>query len=99
MDTSYILLIPKKKHPSTTLDYRPVSLIHAIQRIFSKILANRVQDKIRELVDEAQTGFVKSRQITDEFLYAQQLLVHANKSDIPMAIFKADIHKAFDTIS
>lgn len=64
LNTSYIILIPQKDHPLTLSDYRPISLIHAIQRIFSKILANRLQGRVQEMVDASQTGFIKNRQIT-----------------------------------
>lgn len=80
-------------------EYRPISLIHGIQRIFSKILAIRLQPKIAKLVDTTQTGFVKNRQITEGFIYAQHILHHTYQQKIPIAIFKADIHKAFDTVS
>lgn len=99
LNSSYIALIPKNDHPTKPQDYRPISLIHAVQRIFSKLLANRLKDEIEHLVQPAQTGFVRGRQITEGFLYAQQVIQHSDQQHIPMAIFKADIHKAFDTVS
>lgn len=79
LNSSFIVLMPKKENATKPHDYRPISLIHAVQRIFSKILANRIQEDIKGLVDCAQTGFVKERQITEGFLYAQQILQHATK--------------------
>jgi hypothetical protein len=49
-------------------------------------------------VDCTQIGFIKERNITEGFIYAQQLLKHVTVHKIPLAIFKADIHKAFDTL-
>lgn len=54
---------------------------------------------MHKMVDITQTGFVKGRQITEGFIYAQQILHYCKDSNIPLAIFKADIQKAFDTIS
>jgi hypothetical protein len=99
LNTSFIILIPKNENPQTPTDFRPISLVHAIQRIFSKILSNRLQDEIQHLVDCAQTGFVKNRQITEGYVYAQHILHHARQTNLQLAIFKADIRKAFDTIS
>ncbi|XP_078173371.1 uncharacterized protein LOC144567180 [Carex rostrata] len=58
-----------------------------------------IKGEIEHLVDPAQTGFVRGRQITEGFLYAQQTLHQAEQQDTPIGIFKADIHKAFDTVS
>ena len=99
LNTSYIVLIPKKEEAKRPQDYRPISLIHGVQRIISKILANRLQAYIPTLVKDNQTGFTKGRQIIEGFLYAQQILHLAKENKTPLALFKADIHKAFDTIS
>ena len=37
-----IMLIPKKLDAKSVGDYRPISLIHSIAKIFSKLLANRL---------------------------------------------------------
>lgn len=99
LNTSYIVLIPKKEDAKRPQDFRPISLIHGIQRIISKVLAIRLQPHIQPLVKDSQTGFTKGRQITEGFLYAQQILHITKEKKIPLALFKADIHKAFDTLS
>jgi hypothetical protein len=50
-------------------------------------------------VDPNQTGFLHKRLITENFLYTQQLLHNGNKNNFKVVIFKADIHKAFDTLN
>lgn len=99
LNTSYIVLIPKKEDAKLPQDFRPISLVHGIQKIVSKILANRLQPIIPNIVNDSQTRFVKGRQITEGFLYAQHVVQCAKDSKIPIALFKADIHKAFDTVS
>lgn len=64
LNTSYIALIPKIDHLTKPTEYRLISLIHAIQRIFSKVLANRIKNEMQYLIGTVQTGFVKDRQIT-----------------------------------
>lgn len=51
------------------------------------------------MVKDNQTGFTKGRQITEGFLYAQEILHLTKENRVPLALFKADIHKAFDTVS
>lgn len=98
LNSSYITLIPKSTNPIKPSDYRPISLIHSCQKILSKILANRLQTHMDDLVMKSQSGFIKGRQISEGFIYAREMLQFAKMTKPPLAIFKADIHEAFDTI-
>lgn len=51
LNTSHIVLIPKKETTVKLEDYRPISVVHTMQRILSKTLANRLQGEISRLVD------------------------------------------------
>jgi retron-type reverse transcriptase len=93
------VLIPKKHVSIQPKDFRPISLIHAIQRIFFKILSTIIQPIIQSLISPNQTGFLHGRLITEIFLFAQQLLHYTNKNNEQEIIFKADIHKVFDTLN
>jgi hypothetical protein len=42
LNSANIVLIPKKSDALTVGDYRLISLIHNIAKIFSKLLANRL---------------------------------------------------------
>lgn len=42
LNTSYIILIPKKDNLQSPGDFRPISLLHRIQKIYSNVLANRL---------------------------------------------------------
>lgn len=99
LNASYIVLIPKKESATKLADYRPISLIHGIQKIFSKVLANRLQEHMHTLISDVQTGFQKNRQMAESYIYAQQILQHSKKNNVPLALLKLDIKKAFDTIS
>jgi hypothetical protein len=60
LNTSYITLIPKTNSPETVSDYRPMSLMNINPKIFSKILAERLQRKI--IVWYTKTSTVLSKQ-------------------------------------
>jgi Reverse transcriptase (RNA-dependent DNA polymerase) len=51
------------------------------------------------LVMPVQTGFMKNKHINEGFLYAQEVVAMATRHKEQICLFKADIFKAFDTIS
>lgn len=67
LNDSHIILVPKKQGAIEVSDFRPISLINSVQKIFSKIMANRLQLVIADFVLESQTGFIKGRHITKGF--------------------------------
>jgi Reverse transcriptase (RNA-dependent DNA polymerase) len=70
-----------------------------VQRLFSKILASRLQPHMNKLLTQTQTGFLKGRNIVHGFHYTQELVVAVTRQGARVGIFKADIHKAFDSIA
>lgn len=59
INSSFITLIPKIDGPQLVSDYRPISLLNSSLKLLTKILANRLQGKIRSLVHKNQYGFIK----------------------------------------
>jgi hypothetical protein len=67
---------------SSLKDYRPISLIHSIGKLISKLLVNRLVARLSELVHPGQTAFIKGRYIQDslKFVQASARLLHAQKT-------------------
>lgn len=66
---SIITLIPKKEEALHDIgNWRPISLINADAKIFTKIMANRLNPLCNEVVGEYQQGFIRSRSIVDAAL-------------------------------
>jgi hypothetical protein len=59
LNTAHIVLLPKRENIECIGDYRPVSLVHNIGKIFSKILASRLAPCLGEMVSSSQSAFVK----------------------------------------
>ena len=69
LNKANIILIPKKEGAENIQDFQPISLIHAVAKIISKLLALRLAPFLNELVAPCQSAFIKGRTIHDNFLY------------------------------
>jgi hypothetical protein len=65
INTSYITLVPKKDGPKTVNDFWPISLMNISLKVITKILADRLQTIILQVLHKNQYGFIPSRTIQD----------------------------------
>lgn len=54
-----IVLIPKKEGVDSVANYLPISLIHGVAKIVSKVLALRLAPRLNELISPCQSAFIK----------------------------------------
>lgn len=94
-----MILLPKNREAKAITDYRPISLIHCLGKLFSKAMACRLMPKMNLLVKPNQSAFIKNRNIEDNFRMVRGAakLLHARGK--PMVLLKVDITKAFDSVS
>jgi hypothetical protein len=59
INDTLITLIPKSDEAASLRDYRPISPIHLIGKLLSKVLANRLAPRLHELVHCSQSVFIK----------------------------------------
>lgn len=98
LNSANVVLLPKKDGAEGIADYRPISLIHAIAKIIAKVLSTRLTPHMTDLISNAQSAFIKTRSIHDNFMYVRNLARRLHKSKTPSLLFKLDIRKAFDSV-
>jgi hypothetical protein len=73
LNSTNIALIPKKEGAEEVTDFRPISLIHAIAKLISKMMTTRLAPFMHRLVSTIQSAFVKKGAFTTIFLYVRNL--------------------------
>jgi hypothetical protein len=65
VNTSFITLVPKHNNPESINDFRPILLLNSSLKLLTKILADRLQQVILQLIHRYQYGFIRTRTIQD----------------------------------
>ncbi|XP_060195442.1 uncharacterized protein LOC132624727 [Lycium barbarum] len=95
-----LVLLPKKEMVNTFSDMRPISLSNFVNKIFSRLIHERLVSKLSDIISLNQSGFVKDRSIVENILLTQEIV-----SDIRLrtkdanVIIKLDMEKAYDRVS
>ena len=94
---SFIALVPKVKEPSKLEEYRPISLVGAIYKIISKVLAGKIK-KVFSVIDERQFAFLKGRGMLDSVVMANEVVEDLRRSRRRGLCLKVDFEKAYDSV-
>jgi hypothetical protein len=83
INQAHVVLLPTKVDVTTADGFRPVSLQNCAPKLTAKIITTRLQGVVTSLISDLQTGFVKGRSITNNFLFAFELLQCWRKRGAP----------------
>ena len=78
-------------------DYRPITLLNTELKILARVLANRLQLVISDLIGPEQTYDVKGRLIQDNLHLIREVL-EGIEDDTEAALISLDQSKSFDRI-
>jgi hypothetical protein len=93
-----IVLLSKTEAAAMPAQFCPVSLQKCPVKILTKLLTTRLQRQIPGLIDADQTGFIKGRSISENFVLATELVQCCHKRRAPTLVIKLDFVKVFDSV-
>jgi hypothetical protein len=91
LNSAYVSLLPKKDSVVHVADFRPISLIHSIVKLVTKIMACRLADRLVGMVSSNQSAFIKGRFIQENFMLVQQTARFLHSQKQPRILLKLDI--------
>ena len=93
-----IVPIPKKKDPRKWDNWRGISLLDVVGKVFARILQDRLQVVAEKVLPESQCGFQKGRGCVDIIFVARQLVEKCREYDDSLFILFVDLQKAYDSV-
>lgn len=61
-------------------------------------MTSRLQKVIQRLIHADQMGFLQGRSISENFIYATEMVQCCHKRKAPAIVLKLDFRKAFDSV-
>ncbi|KAL9680101.1 hypothetical protein QQ045_017978 [Rhodiola kirilowii] len=101
INETLIVLIPKQSSATRMEEYRPISLTSVVSKTVAKVIVNRLQQILPEIISPAQSAFIKGRLITDNFLIAHEIahfIKNTRYGSKSYGSLKLDMSKAYDRV-
>ena len=93
-----VISLYKKGDPADPGNYRPISLLNTMYKIYAIILRLRLEEGIELILGETQYGF-RSRRSTSEPIYCiRRIIAYLERGDGDGVIMFLDWEKAFDKL-
>lgn len=95
---STIILLHKKGNHNDINNYRPISIISTLYKLFSKTLYNAMKKSLNDNQPKEQAGFREGYSTSDHLQTINQLIEKHNEFKKPLYLLFIDFTKAFDTV-
>ena len=96
---AYIISVFKSGDKDDPNNYRGISLLNGIAKIFSAVLNNRIMNYMKDKFSELQFGFRPNRRTTDSiFIFKTLINKYLSLYKKKQYICFVDLRKAFDSI-
>lgn len=92
------LILIKGRDETEPLSYRPNSLLNSDIKVFTTLLANRLNKYISAITDADQTGFIPNRFSFFNVRRLMKIMYYKFKKGNKVATLCLDVEKAFDQL-
>lgn len=97
-DNAVIILLFKKGDKQRLENYRPISLVPQIYKLLTKIINNRLVNKLDNYQPPEQAGFRSGYSTQDHLQVMRNLIEKSKEYNLPLCLAFIDFEKAFDSI-
>ena len=92
-------LLEKTKQDVLDLkSWHPLTLLNTDNKLYGKVLANRLQIAVRHLVHHTQNGFIKGRHMASNLLRIMECINYCEENNLDSLLISYGFRKAFDTL-
>lgn len=96
--TSKSIILHKKGDREDLSNYRPISLLSTLYKIFTTCVYSRIRPKLEENQPIEQAGFRRGFSTLDHISTCSRLIEVSREYQLPLILTFIDFKKAFDTI-
>lgn len=96
-ETTLIPILKPDKDPLLCSSYTLIALINVDAKIFTSILATRLQRIITGYIHTDQTDFIPTRSMADNIRKVLNIIRLGKKDKVPSLLLALDFEKAFDS--
>ena len=96
--TGVVVPIHKKGSKTDPSNYRGITLMNVVCKLYSKVILNRLAPLVEAKVCDEQGGFRSGRACEDQVFAIWETLHHARLSGSPVYLAFIDFQKAFDSV-
>ena len=90
--------IHKKGDKLQPESYRAMALHFIPGKVFSRVILNRMQNKIEQNLSESQVGFRRGKSTVDAIFVARQIVINPKEYNVALKFNFIDFKASFDTI-
>ena len=96
-----VIAIHKKGEKDNPDNYRPISILPSMSKIFEKIIYNRLCSFLqnKSFFSNSQYGFIKNRSTEDAILEMQNVILDNQNNNYNSSVLFLDLSKAFDSLN